>query len=154
MKQTKESNWSYAGAERTVIRSVNFCHRHIGRSIFLSTLMGVLGPGFETVEGSWVLKVQQPQARSTGFKVSSTEFYFIMHKPFYFWKVTTLESLFISYSCTLWDTIIFHGDPTTLTISLPQNLEGHGPNPPGLTPMTVITKNEIEEKKKTKKYLN
>jgi len=28
-------------------------------------------------------------------------FHISLHKAFYFWKVTTLESVLISYSCTL-----------------------------------------------------
>ena len=44
---------------------------------------GGRGSGFENW-GSWVLKVQKTEARSIGLNVSSPEFLFNMHKPFYF----------------------------------------------------------------------
>src|SRR6218665_3003845 len=76
-------------------------------------LVGKLGrvSGFKNW-GSRVLKVKQMEALSTRLRVSSLEFLFNIHKSFYFRKVTTLENVFISYSCKLQYTIIFHGDPT------------------------------------------
>ena len=56
--------------------------------------------------GSWVLKVQQSEARSTGFREPSPELLLNIHKSFLFMKC-----IFIAYSCTLWDIIIFRGDP-------------------------------------------
>jgi len=62
--------------------------------------------------GAWVLKVQQTKACSTGLRVPFSEFLFNIRKSFSFWKVTTLEIVLISYCWTLWDIIIFYGDPT------------------------------------------
>jgi len=58
------------------------------------------GSGLENW-GAWILKVQQMEARSTWLRVSSPVFYLIIHKLFYFWKVSILESVLISDSCTL-----------------------------------------------------
>ena len=59
-------------------------------------LGGVVGPGLKT-RRSLVLKVQQTEARSTGLRVSYQEFLFNTHKSCYFWNVTTLESILLSY---------------------------------------------------------
>src|SRR6218665_2466118 len=71
---------------------------------------------------SWVLKVQQTEARSIGYH---TEFLFNIHKSLYFKQ--TLESVLISYSCrpTLYD-IIFHGHST---IHPTPKSRGRDPNP-------------------------
>jgi len=61
---------------------------------------GVVGLGLKTV-GRIILKVQQKEAHSTGFRASSPELLFNIHKSEYFCKVTTLESVLISYFCTL-----------------------------------------------------
>ena len=66
------------------------------------------------VRVSWVLNVQQTEEHSTELRVWSPKILFkYTHTSFYFWKVITLESVLISYSCTLQDIIIFHGGPTT-----------------------------------------
>lgn len=39
-------------------------------------------------------------------------FCLFIHKSFHFWKFITLESVLISYFCTLLDITIFHRDPT------------------------------------------
>src|SRR6218665_3907836 len=54
-------------------------------------------------------------AHSTGFRASSQEnFYLInIHRSVYVCKVTTLESVLILYFFTLYDIMIFPGEPTT-----------------------------------------
>jgi len=61
--------------------------------------LGGRGSGFGNW-GSWVLNVQQMEAHSTWLRVSSPEFLFNYTQIFYLGKVTTLESVLISYSCT------------------------------------------------------
>ena len=85
---------------------------------------GVVGPGLKT-RRLRVLKVQQKEECSTGFRAKSPKNLFNIHKSVYFCKVTTLESVLISYFFTLQDIIEFHGDPTTPTLK----------SPPGLMPM-------------------
>jgi len=75
--------------------------------------------------------VQQKEVRSTGFRVSSPEFFlFNIHKSVYFCKVTTLESGLISYFFTLKNIIIWrpHDHPTPVSGVAT-------PSPSGLTPM-------------------
>jgi len=74
---------------------------------------GDLGCGFENWGGSWVLKIQQTESRSRGVGLWSPEFLFKIHNSLYFWKIITLESVLISYSCTLLDIMIFNGDQST-----------------------------------------
>ena len=99
--------------------------------------IGGRGSSFENW-GSYVLKRKRMEARSTRLRVSSPEMYLIIHKSFYLWKVTTLKSVLISYSCTLYDIVIFHGTPRTPTTSI-LKYGGHDPKPLGLTPMSACT---------------
>ena len=58
--------------------------------------------------------------------------------------MSTLESVFTSYSCTLQDIIIFYGDFTTPTTLPLQNLGMTIPHKtPGLTPKDMATEEEI-----------
>src|SRR6218665_2487195 len=69
------------------------------------------------------------EAHSTLLRVSSPEFLFNIHKSFHFCKV---ESVLMSYSCTLQDIIIFHGNPTT---PIPKSGVAILPTSPGLMPV-------------------
>ena len=71
---------------------------------------GVVGSGFKTgVKGPKSSTDKGMQHRIEG--IIPSIFYWIIDKSFYFRKATTLESAFISYSCTLYIIIIFHKDP-------------------------------------------
>jgi len=61
---------------------------------------GVTGLGFKT--GDVVGPHMSTEAHSTGLRVSTTEILnWIIYKSSYFWKVTTLNIVLISYSCTI-----------------------------------------------------
>jgi len=70
--------------------------------------------------------------------------FFLIYTNLSFWKVTTLESVLISDSCTFQDIIIFHWHPTILPPwshgwSHPKIWGSWLPNlPPGLTPRVNI----------------
>ena len=59
-----------------------------------------------------------------------------------FKKITTFESVLISKSCTLYDVVMFHGDPRLLS----QNLWGReSPTPQGLTPILEKTREPVNQ---------
>src|SRR6218665_1669793 len=98
-----------------------------------------MSPALKT-ERAWVLKVQENEARSTEFKVSSPEFVSV-----YFCKVTTLESVLLSYFSASQDIIVFHVDHATpsLPIHPSQNL-GVTTLPPPKIDAWVVCK-EVEQ---------
>ena len=75
--------------------------------------------------GSWVLNVQQTEACSTGLGYFLRNYYLIYTNLFYFWKVTPLESVLISYSCMGYNNISWRPHESHPKI--------RGPKPPGLT---------------------
>ena len=114
-----------------------------GVNLVLKT--GGRGSGFKIWRGSWVLKVQQKEAQSTWLSISTPECVFNIHKSFYYSKVTTFESAFISHPWSLYigyRIIIFHGDTKTPRSSIPKP-GGSRPKLPGLTPMCMREYSQI-----------
>jgi len=62
--------------------------------------LGVMDPGLRT-GGHGSEKFNRWRHEAYDWGVSSPNFYLIIHKLFYCWKVTTLKSVLISYSCSL-----------------------------------------------------
>jgi len=82
-----------------------------GRQSGLKT-WGVLRSALKTGV-SWVLKINRTEVPRAGLRISSPEL--IICKFLISEKSPILLSVFLSNSCTLWDMIIFHVDPTIMT---------------------------------------
>ena len=74
--------------------------------------------------------------------MSSPEYLFKCTNLSIYETTTTLKSVLVSWSCTLWVIIIFYGDSTTLTISpTPKSEDFATPKPPVLMPMAAKIRN-------------
>jgi len=142
IEQTAQDEIDLFSEEVIILPLLNILYLLSCRGLNLIWNLGVVDPGLKT-RGSWVLKVKQMETRSTGLRVYLIKnFYLIMHKFFYLWKVTTFGKCSHLIFCrpTLYRTIIFHGDPIPTIRPPPRpphpKIWGHNPSQPlGLTYM-------------------